>query len=215
VTSAVSSWQNHSCLRLMETTYCTVHNFRDSLDALKVSKLAKQSMGVDWKGAPLHAPLQWSLASDPRELWVNIELPAPPNSVSKHNMGDFVEGLWLSDVVELFLLSPDGRYQEWNISVDGAWWSMCFSTYREAVPHSVEPQGVRVWIERSQDSWQAVFSVPHSSLGVPLDITTSAHISGIIYQEGVPTYLSSAGARPSKPDFHDPRHFRPLQFVTR
>jgi hypothetical protein len=184
-----------------------------SADALSEAPHSEER--CDWSGVVMPQALRWCLARDPERLWVSIELPAPPSEPRKHGLGDFVEGLWENNVVELFLLEDSGRYQEWNVSSDGAWWAMSFAGYREREPSPVKPEGVAIEIFAGADRWLAILSVPIRSLAVRLGDSTGVHVTGIVYsQEGVPTYFSSAGSPSFNPDFHDHRCFKVAQFVT-
>jgi hypothetical protein len=179
-----------------------------------VLETAHSEVQNDWAGLSMPGAFRWSLAQDPERLWVSLELPVRPPSEQKHELGDFVEGLWEADVVELFLMSPSGRYQEWNVSPDGAWWAMSFVGYRQRDSRSTRPEGVVVEVFHDEESWRAVLSVPRSALPEPLTESTRVHVSGIIHRpDGSSSYLSSAGSPAFEPDFHDSRCFKPAAFV--
>lgn len=185
-----------------------------ALSSESVLSAPQSEVRCDWSGLAVPGGFRWSLARDPERLWVSIELPAPASTTKKHALGEFIEGLWEDNVVELFLMEASGRYQEWNVSSDGAWWAMSFAAYREREPGSIQPQGVAIEIFPGAERWRAVLSVPIRSLAVQLESSTGVHVTGIVYsKDGVPTYLSSAGSPSFDPDFHDRRCFKRAEFV--
>lgn len=186
----------------MKSDDVMLHVFSRGISAHDVQGLPKQEMSRDWFGNALEQPFRWSLARDCDHLWACIQLPARPSDVRRHAAGEFVEGLWEFDVVELFVMNSAGRYQEFNVSVDGAWWAMSFSEYRQRDANSIKPRGVKVHIGRGDRNWQGAISIPLTSLEVELSKESKIHLSGIVHGVTEAQYLSSAGPRDHKPDFH-------------
>jgi hypothetical protein len=183
-----------------------------SLSTERVLSLPFHELLRTWSGHTLPGPYRWIVAADRERLWFAAELPLPP-PVPKHSRGDFVE--WLAeadDVVELFVMARDNRYEEWHISPDGAWWSMEFVGYRTRTSTPHIPQGVEVDVSRKSTGWLGVLSVPLSSLRVGVDEIVAMEVSSCIFSRGAPEYVSSAGQPPYVADFHDPRSFRPVAF---
>jgi hypothetical protein len=204
----------------MINEYISITHSREpiSFDSLKLRP--RQELHLDWQGAPLGKPFSWHLTKTSESLYVLIELPNAASNIQKHRPGTFVEGLWEQDVVELFIgQANSARYQEWNLSADGAWWAMSFKSYRERDPNSSQPKGIEIFISREDNtnSWIGGLKIPLGSLEVPLSQESTVHIAGIIYpQDGArnkhPCYLTSAAPKTGEPDFHDPGCFIRLNY---
>jgi hypothetical protein len=146
-------------------------------------------------------------------LWFAASVPAPASVQGHHTCGDFIEGLWERDVAEFFLINARGEYQEFNLSPDGAWWSMLFTSYRERSARVLKPTGVVVSVEREPQSWRGTIGVPRAELQVAPDEIVGIHVSGILYGGSEVRYLSSAGQPSFDPDFHDRRCFGSVRWV--
>ena len=114
------------------------------------------------------------------------------------NAGEFIEGLWEGDVVELFIREKksDG-YFEFNLSADGAWWGCYFSSPR-----------IR---EESYIINQKEFNISKNktsiNLKIPLSIfkeeSLTFNITAIIEKN----FLSLEKLPGEKADFHQPAYF--------
>jgi hypothetical protein len=189
-----------------------------SFDTLKL--LPRQELHYDWHGAPLTKPFRWHLTKTGDYLYCLIELPSAASDNRIHSAGAFVEGLWEGDLVELFIGEANTpKYQEWNLSADGAWWAMNFNDYRERDTDSTIPQGIELFIqtEGNNSSWIGCLKIPLSSLRVPLSEESKVHITGIIYSKdndtnNQPIYLTSSAPQKGAPDFHLSRCFKRLSW---
>jgi hypothetical protein len=175
------------------------------LDALQ--RVSGQSVSVDWIGEGLESPYRWAFVLDPERLWFTSRVPAPPGGERRYRLGEFVEGLWDFDVTEFFIRSEGGVYQEFNISSDGAWWSMLFSGYRQRSAQARKPEGTTIAVHPTADGWTSFFGIPRRELQVPFEEVFSIHVSAIIHGEDEPRFLTSAGRPTFAPDFHDERCF--------
>jgi len=184
-----------------------MHTFTQRLTQDQAFKLPRQHNASCWRGKELPHPFSWGLAIDPSTLWFVAQVPAVATSELIGRQGEFVEGLWESDVAELFLRDSQGRYQEFNVSADGAWWSMTFSAYRERHNRPRKPVPSAVSVRCNSISWTAVLGLEIQSLDVSLLDPLQAHISGIVYEAAAPVYLTSGKALHFDPDFHDQRCF--------
>jgi hypothetical protein len=126
--------------------------------------------------------------------------------------GAFVEGLWERDVAEFFLMDADGRYQEFNLSPTGAWWSCDFTAYRSRGMGIPEQGEVFIETKIEPDAWQVVFSVPLQQLLIPLEGVVGIHVSAISRTPHT-RYLSSSPVEGAKPDFHRRECFGEIERV--
>ncbi len=188
----------------METV---IHTFTTPLSEDRAFQLPRRSHNQAWRGEELSSPFEWGLALDPTSLWFVARIPAVAASSCVRRKGHFVEGLWESDVAELFLRDAHGRYQEFNISADGAWWSMTFSNYRERHSKPRRPVKTAIAVRHDAASWMAVLGIEIQTLDVSLREPLQAHVSGILYGAAEPLYLTSCPQPNFAPDFHDPRCF--------
>lgn len=131
-----------------------------------------------------------------------------PNALS----GEFVEGLWNGDVGELFIMSSDGAYQEFNFSPSGAWWSMKHAAYRVRVPDESRPSLSFLDVSVQVGLWQLVAAIERESLQVELGTTSKVHIAGYWYDPS-PRFLSSRSVKGIEPDFHHAGCFGAVEMV--
>lgn len=164
-------------------------------------------MEHDWSGSPLTAPLSWCFARDPKTLWFVASLPGGQCFDAHHAQGEFVEGLWERDVAEFFVKDRSGRYQEFNVSPAGAWWTAVLSSYRtrEEITPKLHVSAVEVTIQDGM--WTALLGVAHAGLAVALDSDSLVHVSGIVHKPGR-QFLSSQPVAAIEPDFHHPDAFQ-------
>jgi hypothetical protein len=146
-------------------------------------------MKTDWYGEKAGFPILWSLSRVGERLEFTFECGCP---ASCDEVSGFVEGLWNRDVGEFFLIAADGRYQEFNLSPTGAWWSARFRGYRDQecqLPDlSVTSTGAR-----SRSGWKASLTVPVSEILEWERYQVTAILGGRFF---------STGRCEGEPDFH-------------
>ena len=173
--------------------------------------LPLQSEALSWDGECLPYPLQWLIVRDPRKLWFVVSAPGGSAFERHHSAGDFVEGLWERDVAELFIKESSGRYQEFNVSPGGAWWTVVLSSYRTREAKQPEMPDPIIRAQVGEGRWRALLGVDLSSLAVDLSESSSLHVSGIT-QKPQRLFLSSRPVASVEPDFHHPGAFVPVHF---
>lgn len=162
----------------------------------------------DWFGEPARHRAAFRLWLASERLHFYFQAGKAPECDLTLQPGDFVEGLWHKDVAELFLMGPDGRYQELNLSPRGAWWCAVFSGYRQR-EKAWAPPGVEVAGGRDDGRWWAELSIPLSDLEVlpPGGLSQARlNVAAILGPER-PEYLSFGHHQGGEPDFHDERNF--------
>jgi hypothetical protein len=151
------------------------------------------------------------IALDPKHLWFAGSLPGGGVSLSNAKHGEFFEGLWEGDVLELFIKEPSGRYFEFNVSPQGAWWGMELSSYRERASYLRLPRVTLIETEVLSDRWTALVCIERSSLPVAMAADSTIHVSGIVH--GTKSrYLSSNPVAKIPPDFHHLDAFQRMSF---
>lgn len=172
----------------------------------------RQGIRTDWKQSALSGAFEWVFVQDPKFLWFVCRVPERPDYDGSRKSGDFVEGLWERDVAEFFVREPSGRYQEFNISPAGAWWTTVLTSYRTRSAISPSVSGVVIETRGTERDWVAVLGVPLESLAVGVDCGSSMHVSAIAHRPSA-RFLSSKPVPTIEPDFHDQRCFSPVSIL--
>lgn len=166
----------------------------------------------DWFGRPFGVPAAFGLAIDPTSLWF---VAARRKSATIHPQarpGEFTPGLWQYDVAEFFLSHPtSGRYLEFNLAPNGAWWSAEFTAPRVsdgAIDTGIP--GVKTYSEVAPDGcWLAAASIPLDVLESRFAFgpTTRMNVTFIVDSPDQ-KFLTYHQAPAGDPDFHQPALFR-------
>lgn len=189
-----------------------VYRSKNRITSERARLVARSVVETCWDGVRLDVPLEWSLACDDHRMWFVCRIPGRASFDATHIGGTFVEGLWEHDVAELFLMDAEGRYQEFNVSPTGAWWSCGFSAYRARATPSPVPGEVLVEARLDTEAWEVVFSVPLRDLSIPLNKVVGVHISAIS-RSPYTRYLSSSPVVGATPDFHRRECFGSVEWI--
>lgn len=169
----------------------------------------------DWHGLPFWPPAGYSVAIDPEWLWfiAGRNKPAQPHPDS--SPGLFKPQLWRHDVAELFLGEPGGgRYLEFNLAPNAAWWSCAFEGPRiRMFEKDIPLAGVGTWATLAADgSWMAAAALPLQTLRdlIGFDDNSAANVAFILRapQQRFITVTDLGGG---EPDFHRPDRFEPME----
>ena len=169
----------------------------------------------DLQKVAIEPPAAFSLIIDPQFLWF-IASDRRPATIHPHaRPGVFQAELWKYDVAELFLADPvSGRYIEFNLAPNGAWWSCEFTAPRvRAEAQEVIMPEVATFAEVSADgSWLAAMAIPLDLLESRIDFgaRTRGNVTMVV---GSPAQmlLSAADLGQGEPDFHRPGRFAKLE----
>lgn len=171
----------------------------------------------DLAAATLDPPAGFCLATDPTHLWFIAHHRQPALLHPMARPGGFQAELWQYDVAELFLAHPaSGRYFEFNLAPNGAWWTCEFTAPRiRAEVAEIAMPDVATFAELAPDgSWLAAMAVPLDLLRARLDFgpTTGVNVTMIL---GSPQqrFFSAAALGPGEPDFHQPQRFPQARFA--
>lgn len=168
----------------------------------------------DGSGEPLSPAAGFSLATDGQRLWFIATHSRAADLHPRSRPGVFQEELWKHDVAELFLADPaSGRYLEFNLAPNGAWWMCEFSAPR-VVAHSEPMPEVSTFAELAADgTWLAALSLPLDLLRARIGFGESTRANVTMILESPRQRFLSACALPGEtPDFHQPSRFSQIQF---
>lgn len=170
----------------------------------------------DWHGLPVEPAAGFSLAADDRRLWFIAHHRAPANLHPQARPGVFQADLWKHDVAELFLAHPaSGRYFEFNLAPNGAWWSCEFTAARvRAEECDIAMPEIATFADMAADgAWVAAMAIPLDLLKARLDFGPQSH-ANVTFVLGSPRqrFLTAADLGGDKPDFHRPERFPQLAF---
>ncbi len=186
---------------------------------LKWGELDVPMLGLakDWHGAPVDPPAAFCLAVDEHRLWFIAHHRAPASLHPQARPGEFQAGLWQYDVAELFLADPvSGRYFEFNLAPNGAWWSCEFSAERvRAEETEVAMPDVATFADMAPDgAWIAAMALPLDLLRARLDFGAGSRGNvAMILGSPEQKFISAAALGGDSPDFHLPREFPQLAFA--
>ncbi len=171
----------------------------------------------DQKGKALLNPLSFGLAISPNYLYFGYTSEMPNGTFTERPAGTFHEGLWEEQVLELFLASDSGpRYQEFNLSPSGAWWTQAFSSHRVR-EGTVEPRyAIEVLKRGAGRTSSAFFRVARPALLVDCAFgpKSRANVTAIVIDSPTSTVKHLCVVHdPGVPDFHADAGFQPFVIV--
>lgn len=179
--------------------------------ALDVNLFAAQK---DWSGQALEHPIGFAFAIDPKYFWFLATHQTPATVHPDAKPGAFTSELWKYDVAEFFLMNQStGRYLEFNLAANAAWWAAEFSGPREGMGEA-PLMGVKTYSDVSATgTWLAAarFELPMMQERFALCPDTEMNAAFII---GSPEqkFVSVADLTGETPDFHQPEHFQKVRF---
>lgn len=171
----------------------------------------------DWDGNAVVPAAGFSLAMDDRRLWFLAHHRRPAQLHPKARPGVFLPELWRHDVAELFLADPvSGRYLEFNLSPNGAWWSCEFKgpRLREEEIDIAMPEVATFSDMAADGSWVAAMALPLDLLRARIDFGRQTHANvTFILESPAQRFLTAADLGGGKPDFHQPSCFPQVAFA--
>ena len=170
----------------------------------------------DFQGQPLDIAAGFSLATDDRRLWFVAHHRKPANLHPLARPGVFQPDLWKHDVAELFIADPaSGRYFEFNLAPNGAWWSCEFIAPRvRAEQCEIAMPEIATFADMAPDgAWVAAMAIPLDLLKARLDFGAQSR-ANVTFVIGSPQqqFLSLANLGTGEADFHQPGLFPQVVF---
>lgn len=174
------------------------------------------SIDRDWYGVALDVPAAYALVLDPSCLWFLASRARPASPSPQAGPGEFVAGLWQHDVAEFFLHDPgSGRYLEFNLAPNGAWWSAGFVAPRVPEPGGeLRIPGVQTYSRTSAAGhWLVAASMPLDFLRQHYAFGTHSRMNvTFILDSPEQTFLSANPPVEGEPDFHRLDLFSTVEF---
>jgi hypothetical protein len=120
--------------------------------------------------------------------------------------GEFTEGLWNGDVIELFIGQPESeQYLEFNLAPSGAWWAAAFSRYRERSTDILAALPMTIQSNCAAGYWEFFASFDLAATAVNCDSCT-INLCAIFGSPNRRFFSAhapvTAGVAAVKPDFH-------------
>lgn len=176
----------------------------------------------DWYGEKFAKPLTFGLAVDKDYLWFVAGHQEPASMHPAARPGAFQAELWKYDVAEFFLLDPTtGKYLEFNLAPNGAWWSAVFTAPRVRESEEDVPfppiSDVASYADLAPDgSWMAAAAIPLSHLREQLNFGDGSMMNvTFIVNSPEQKFATAAPLNESgndEPDFHQPDKFKKVNF---
>jgi len=163
------------------------------------------SIDNTWDGQSAHASeiARLTLSAEPGVLRIDVDAPFHADPAPAHPVGP-TWGLWDYEVVELFLLGPDGRYTEIELGPHGHHLVLQLHGVRSVTAREL-PLDYAVRVQGGR--WTATARIERALLPPgPRRLNAYAiHGSGAARR-----YLAHAPAPGPAPDFHRLDSFRPV-----
>ena len=171
----------------------------------------------DWFGRQLKQKSSFLFWVDKKRFHFLAEAHFGPGIAHPESRaGEFTPELWKYDVSEFFLSDPSsGRYLEFNLAPNGAWWSCGFSGPRQ--PATGEPSaipGVRTASRQESNFWQVHASLPLQWLEDHYHWGEASRLNAtMIVNSPDQLFLTAGPSQSGAPDFHRPDAFPRVKFI--
>lgn len=172
---------------------------------------------ADLGGRVLATPAAYAVVMDACCLWFVANHRQAAFIHPQARPGCFQNELWKYDVAELFLTDPSsGRYFEFNLAPNGAWWSCEFTAARvRAEETDIAMPEVATFSDMAPDgSWIAAMAIPLDLLRARLSFgpETRTNVT-MILESPEQKFVSATDFGGGVPDFHQPRRFSEITFL--
>lgn len=165
----------------------------------------------------LTIPASYAVVIDPRYLWFIANHRRAASIHPQARPGLFQSELWKYDVAELFLTDPtSGRYFEFNLAPNGAWWSCEFTGARiRAEEVDIAMPEVATFSDMAADgSWIAAMAIPLDLLQARLNFGPETRMNvAMILESPAQKLMSATDLGGGVPDFHQPSRFSEITFL--
>jgi hypothetical protein len=171
----------------------------------------------DWFGKALEAPAGFSLVMDAERLWFIAHHRKAAALHPQARPGRFQAELWRHDVAEWFVADPvSGRYFEFNLAPNAAWWSCEFTSPRvRAEEADIAMPEIATYADIAPDgAWVAAMAIPLRFLKARLDFGPASRVNvTMILESPDQRFVTATDLGEGEPDFHRPDRFSEVVFT--
>ncbi|MBC8127564.1 MAG: hypothetical protein H8M99_10540 [Gloeobacteraceae cyanobacterium ES-bin-144] len=171
----------------------------------------------DWYGTPLVPQPAFSLVLDAQHLWFIAHHRKAAIIHPKARPGIFQAELWKYDCAELFIADPvSGRYLEFNLAPNSAWWSCEFTAplVRDDEVDIPMPDVLSFSEIAADGAWLAAMTMPLDLLEARLNFGSQSRINvSMILEYPHQRFISATDLGGEKPHFHQPDRFSQVRFT--
>lgn len=163
-----------------------------------------QVLDKEWFGREVCPPLEFSFVIEGDELVFRAAQKAAALLHPDASLGGFQEMLWKYDTAEFFIAKPDcSRYLEFNLSPNGAWWSMIFTAPRVVDDTAIQIAPSSCEAQCDESGWVCTARIPMADLiAMGLDPRSSRMAVCAILESPEQIFLTTADNVRGIPDFH-------------
>lgn len=187
-----------------------VYLFDSQISLSQLERLPRCQLEREYSQQKTQIPWEFVLALDSLNFALAFFGPTALQNVAAPLPGEFVEGLWEKNVFEVFLASGNGsRYQELQLSPDGAWWTALHDAPRKRIVESQSNRQAQIQLTVCDGMFSAGLLVPRSEIGISLTPVEKVrgNVTACFSDGSERRFLSYAKLGKGKPDFHQPHKF--------
>lgn len=181
-----------------------VYQIGELASLAELFKLPFSKFTQDWYGHLVNFEASFLIALSEANLYFAARCSEKPHC-EELKKGTFKSGLWEKNVVEFFIKEDSSnRYQEFNFSPAGAWWTGVFSDYRVTTKSRPTPPTVNIETKTlGIHGWQIAAAIPRTELEVSAEFKSATKINAaFMLGQKNQHYLSWSTPLTDKPDFH-------------
>jgi hypothetical protein len=166
-----------------------------------------------WDSSPLPWSFEVCLVQDIKNLWLLGKTKFSAGKMPDSPPNSYIEGLANFDVIEFFFAGKDARYSEYHVAPLGRWWMQTFTTPRQKDPEMHIANVIVESDSATSNGWATSLKIPINTWMKNLGSEPiSGNITATFRSQSTP--LASLIKLPGeKPNFHQPTHFTPLEFI--
>lgn len=191
-------------------------NIEKKQEVMEWGALDVQLFGVNktWNSNNLDTPIAFSMAIDPLYFWFIVTHSAAAYADPESDHGSFKAGLWQYDVAEFFIYNKTSKhYLEFNLASNAAWWAADFSAPREQTME-LPNIGVETYSDiAASGTWMAAAKLDLAFLKEQYNFGNNAMMNAaFIIGSPKQEFISVVDLPGESPDFHQPNHFKKVNF---
>lgn len=177
-----------------------IHRVDQTFSLEQITSLPQERIQRDWFGDPPHCDISFVVACSETHLFFGGEVASLARYEPNLHSGQFVEGLWNQDVLELFVgIQNSSAYLELNLAPSGAWWCCYFDNYRQRSTRQSNSPRAQILLGKNEQVWRAALAFPLSQIEDKINTNTIVFCTIL----GDPRrFYTNVHPPPTTPDFH-------------